>query len=56
MQNGLFAKFYNQNHSFEQNLKDPMVGGAMKGLIHQAFPESFTEYDKMIKRLKQLER
>ncbi|GGD79911.1 hypothetical protein GCM10011514_49900 [Emticicia aquatilis] len=56
MQNGLFAKFYNQSLSFEQNLKDPMVGGAMKGLIHQAFPEAFTEYDNMIKRLKQLEK
>lgn len=56
MQAGMFAKFYNQNLSFEQNLKDPMVGGAMKGLIHQAFPESFTEYDKLIKRLKQLEK
>ncbi|MFY7909997.1 MAG: replication initiation protein [Emticicia sp.] len=56
MQNGLFAKFYNQSLSFEQNLKDPMVGGAMKGLIHQAFPEAFTEYDIMIKRLKQLEK
>lgn len=56
MQNGLFAKFYNQNLTFEQNLKDPMVGGAMKGLIHQAFPEAFTEYDNMIKRLKQLEK
>lgn len=56
MQNGLFAKFYNQNLSFEQNLKDPMVGGAMKGLIHQAFPEAFVEYDNMIKRLKHLEK
>lgn len=56
MQNGLFAKFYNQSLTFEQNLKDPMVGGAMKGLIHQAFPEAFTEYDNMIKRLKQLEK
>lgn len=56
MQNGLFAKFYNQSLTFEQNLKDPMVGGAMKGLIHQAFPEAFTEYDNMIKRIKQLEK
>lgn len=56
MQNGLFAKFYNQNLSFELNLKDSMVGGAMKGLIHQAFPDAFVEYDNMIKRLKQLER
>lgn len=56
MQTGLFAKFYNQNLSFEQNFKDPMVGGAMKGVIHQAYPEAFTEYDAMIKRIKQLEK
>mgnify|MGYP001188628189 CR=1 FL=1 len=56
MQAGMFSKFYNQHLSFEQNLKDPMVGGAMKGLIHQAFPESFAEYDKLIKRLKHLEK
>jgi plasmid replication initiation protein len=56
MQAGMFAKFYNQQISFEQNLKDPMVGGAMKGLIHQAFPESFAEYDKLIQRLKHLEK
>lgn len=56
LQSGLFAKFYNPNLSFEQNLKDPMVGGAMKGLIHQAFPHAFIEYDNMIKRLKQLEK
>ncbi len=56
MQTGLFAKFYNQNLSFEQNFKDPMVGGAMKGVIHQAYPEAFIEYDAMIKRIKQLEK
>ena len=56
MQNGLFAKFYNQSLSFEQNLRDPMIGGAMKGLIHQAFPEAFIEYDSMIKKLKYLEK
>lgn len=56
MQNGLFAKFYNQSLSFEQNLRDPMIGGAMKGLIHQAFPEAFIEYDAMIKKLKYLEK
>jgi len=52
MQAGMFAKFYNQQLSFEQNIKDPMVGGAMKGLIQQAFPEAFAENDKLIKRLK----
>lgn len=56
MQTGLFAKFYNQNLSFEQNFKDPMVGGAMKGVIHQTYPEAFIEYDAMIKRIKQLEK
>lgn len=52
MQTGLFAKFYNQNLSFKQNFKDSMVGGAMKGGNHQAYPESFTEYDAMVKHIK----
>lgn len=33
-----------------------MVGGAMKGVIHQAYSEAFVEYDAMIKHIKQLEK
>ena len=53
---GFFKTYYKANLSFEDNIKNPAIGGFMVAEVGRLYPELFEEAEQLMKQAEAIER